>query len=423
MAHIMVAVMPFAGHVTPMLAVVREFVARGHAVRVYTGAAYADRFAQAGARVVLWHDAPDFDEHHLEATFPQLRGRKGPRQTIANLEHLFVRTGAAQYRDLMRAWDGQPWELLLADSLSCGAALVAESTPAPWATFSLVPLTTPSRDLPPAGLGIRPGVGRLGRARDAALRGAFSLLSRGLHRAWNATRASAGLASTTRRFDSAWVSRTLTCVAGLASLDFPRSDLPETTHYVGVVRTTPSVAPQRPPWWPDVESATTPIVHVTQGTLNVNPNDLLRPAMLGLADAPVLVIAATGPAAQQMTEFSVPSNARVAGILNYDELLPRTSAMITNGGWGGVLAALSHGIPVIVAGGDIDKPEIAARIAYSGVGIDLRTGTPTPRVVANAYRRLAGSPSFRIAAGRVAEELAASGGAVEIVDRCEALIP
>ncbi|GGE88517.1 glycosyltransferase [Mycetocola zhadangensis] len=422
MAEIMVAVMPFAGHVAPVLAVVSEFVARGHTVRVYTGAAYADRFAQAGAHGVLWNDAPDFDEHDLAATFPQLRGRKGPRQTLANLEHLFIRTGAAQHRDLMRAWEERPWQLLVADSLSCGTALVAESTPAPWATFSLVPLTTPSPDLPPAGLGIRPGVGHLGRARDAALRGAFSLLGRGLHRAWNETRASAGLVSTTTRFDSAWVSPTLTCVAGLASLDFPRSDLPDTTHYVGTVRTTIPTLPRRPPWWPDVESATTPIVHVTQGTLNVDPNDLLRPAMIGLADAPVLVVAATGPAAQPMAGFKIPSNARVAGFLNYDELLPRTSVMITNGGWGGVLAALSHGIPLIVAGGDIDKPEIAARIAYNGVGIDLRTGTPTPEAIAAAYRKLTSSPSFHAAAGRVADELAASGGAGEIVARCEVLI-
>lgn len=132
MARIMVAVMPFAGHVAPVLGVVREFLSRGHSVRVYTGSAYADRFRTAGAQPVLWRDAPDFDEHALTDTFPQLRDKKGFRQTIANLEHLFIRSGAGQYRDLRRAWDEEPWDVLLADGMSCGAALVSETTTAPW---------------------------------------------------------------------------------------------------------------------------------------------------------------------------------------------------------------------------------------------------------------------------------------------------
>ena len=96
MADVMLAVMPFAGHVAPLVAVAAAFVDAGHDVRVYTGAAHADRFAAIGADVVPWTRAPDFDEHDLAATFPGLRGRKGPRQAIANIEHVFIRTAAAQ---------------------------------------------------------------------------------------------------------------------------------------------------------------------------------------------------------------------------------------------------------------------------------------------------------------------------------------
>ena len=422
MARVMIAVMPFAGHTAPMAAVVREFVGRGHDVRVYTGAAHAFSFRSVGARIVPWSEAPDFNEHSLDATFPQLRGRKGPRQTLANLEYLFIRTGAAQHRDLARAWAEEPWDVLLADSLSCGAALIAETTRAPWATLSLVPLTSPSRDLPPAGLAIPPARSWLGQARDAVLRRLFSLVTLGLHRAWNETRQLARLPRTSTRFDSAWFSPTLTCVTGLAGLDYPRSDVPSTTHYVGLIRTAPPAAADRPEWWTDVVTATVPVVHVTQGTLNVDPEDLIFPALAGLADADVLVVATTGRANQTTLGVPVPANARIAGILPYDELLPLPSVMITNGGWGGVLSALGAGIPLIVAGGDIDKPEIAARVAYSGAGIDLRTGRPSPTAIATAFRRIATEDSFRIAAQRIGQELASSSGAGEVVDRCESLI-
>ena len=77
MAEVMIAVMPFHGHVAPMAAVARAFVEAGHGVRVYTGSAHADRFTAVGAQALAWTSAPDFDEHDLAATFPVLRGRKG----------------------------------------------------------------------------------------------------------------------------------------------------------------------------------------------------------------------------------------------------------------------------------------------------------------------------------------------------------
>ena len=51
--------------------------------------------------------------------------------------------------------------------------------------------------------------------------------------------------------------------------------------------------------------------------------------------------------------------------------------MVTNGGYGAVQRAVSTGVPLVVAGNTEDKPEVAARVAWSGAGINLRTGTPT----------------------------------------------
>jgi UDP:flavonoid glycosyltransferase YjiC (YdhE family) len=113
----------------------------------------------------------------------------------------------------------------------------------------------------------------------------------------------------------------------------------------------------------------------------------------------------------------------VAGFLPYADFLPRVDTVITNGGWGGVLAVLSHGIPLVVAGGDLDKPEVAGRVAGSGAGINLRTGRPKAAAIAAALDRVRADDSYRSAARSAAAELAAAGGAPRAAELIETLLP
>lgn len=53
----------------------------------------------------------------------------------------------------------------------------------------------------------------------------------------------------------------------------------------------------------------------------------------------------------------------------------------TNGGYGGVQYALRYGVPIVATGGKEDKPQVGARVAWSGVvdtlaanGAPLTTG-------------------------------------------------
>ena len=53
--------------------------------------------------------------------------------------------------------------------------------------------------------------------------------------------------------------------------------------------------------------------------------------------------------------------------------MPYASAYVTNGGYGGVMLALQHKVPIVVAGVHEDKDDIAACVHFNGVGIDLKT--------------------------------------------------
>jgi UDP:flavonoid glycosyltransferase YjiC (YdhE family) len=417
----MIAVMPFAGHVAPLAAVASAFVEAGHDVRVYTGRAYADRFAALGAEVLTWSSAPDFDELDLAATFPALRGRKGPRQLLANVEHLFVGTGAAQGDDLVAAHGTRPWDVIVADGLSLGTHFAAERTGTPWVTVSIVPLSIPTPELPPPILPLRPARGPLGRLRDRVLYAGLSFAARGVKRAYDAQREASGLPPTDAPLDRAWNSPDLVCASGVPQLEFPRASWPVPVEFVGALAPTGSIRPDPPQWW-DRLPDDRPLVHVTQGTLNVDPDDLIRPVFAALGRQDVSIVATTGRADTPDLPFPSPPGAYVAGLVDYAALLPRVDAMITNGGWGGVLAALSHGIPLIVAGGDIDKPVIATRVAWAGAGIDLRTGRPSARALLHAWRRLSSDPAYRERAESIGRELRAHDGPREVVEHTMRLV-
>ena len=415
--HVLVAAMPFAGHATPMVSLAAELVRRGHEVLAYTGARYGGRFEAVGAFWVPWREAPDFDERDLSATFPQVTDGRGPRAVVANLEHVFLRTGPGQARDIEAAG---AFDVLVSDHLALGPAFVAERTGVPWASVSLVPVGLPSHDLPPMGLALLPGRGPLGRARDAAMRSAVALtLGRRLDRVAAEVRAAAGLPPSDVPAMSAFFSPQLVLATGVPELDYPRSDLPDHVHFVGRLAPPPGDRPP-PPWAEHVTEPGEAVVHVTQGTYDVDPADLLLPALRGLAGADVRVALATG--GPELPAELLAANARQAPFLPYDWLLPRTSVVVTNGGWGGVLAALAAGVPLVVAGGTLDKPEIARRVAWSGAGIDLRTGRPSPQQVAEAVARVLADDGYRERARAIGDSLARHGGAPTAAGLVERLV-
>lgn len=236
-----------------------------------------------------------------------------------------------------------------------------------------------------------------------------------VRRAYRETRAAVGLDARGKAFDDAWFSPSLVMALRIPGLESPRTDLPPQVHFVGAFPSPPSTTPP-PLWWDELASRRRPVVHVTQGTFDTDPEELIRPVVAGLADHDATIVVATGSRTDGTVPFPVPANARVAALLPYRDLLPTTDVMVTNGGWGGVLAALAHGIPLVVAGGDLDKPTIAAMVARSGAGIDLRTGRPTPAAVREAVDRVTRDPAFRRHDERLADQLAQHDTAGEVVD-------
>ncbi|WDZ85763.1 glycosyltransferase [Micromonospora cathayae] len=423
MARVLVSSLPFAGHVGPTSAVAAELVRRGHRVVAYTGTKYHGRFLAVGAEWLPWRRARDFDDARLAATFPGLGGGKGLRGAWRHSARVFLGTAAGQAADLLDAARRQPFDLVVTDQLAFGAALAAEALDVPWASVAVTPLTLPGRHLPPPGLS--PAAGPVGRVRDAVLRPPAGAVQRRLATPRvNRVRAAAGLGPRTVAALEDCYSPYLVVAQGVPALEFDRPDLPAHVRFVGRLAPPARSTVPLPDWWPELVAARAdgrPVVHVTQGTLDNDPDDLLRPAVAGLAGTAPLVLCATGGPAPSVLG-PLPDNVRVAAFLPYDRLLPLVDVMVTNGGWGGTLGGLAAGVPLVVAGRSLDKPDVARRVAWSGAGLDLRTDRPGPTRIRRAVQRVLAGPGFRRRAGELAVALTGAGGAGRAADRIEALL-
>lgn len=421
MARILVASLPFAGHVGPLSALAGELVRRGHEVVAYTGAKYQQRYVAAGASWLPWRKATDFDDADLAATFPKIGDGKGIRGGRANGEYILFGTSAGQAADVLAA---APYDLIVTDQTAFGVAVAAEKLQTPWATVAVTPLSLLSEDIPPAGMPWRPATGPVGRTRDAVVRRLNGVIYRRIvDPRLNEIRASAGLGPVPvagRLFDSLY-SPHLVLAQGVPGLEYPRGDLPPHVHFVGrLAGTAPVGSAPLPDWWGDLDAAEA-VVHVTQGTLDTDLGDLLKPALAGLAGERVLVVCTTGGAPPSALG-TLPANARAAEFLPHDKLLPLVDVMVTNGGWGGVLASMQAGVPLVVAGGSLDKPEVARRVAWSGAGVNLRTGQPSAAKVRDGVREVLRRPEMRSRAESLGGALTAAGGVPRGADLVEALL-
>jgi UDP:flavonoid glycosyltransferase YjiC (YdhE family) len=206
------------------------------------------------------------------------------------------------------------------------------------------------------------------------------------------------------------------------SLDYPRPDLPPNISYVGPVLPATTGPVDLPGWWAELDG-TRPVVLITQGTIDTMDLDrLIGPTMRGLSGDTVLIVAVTGgPPVDRLGPL--PPNVRAASFLPFDLLMPQVSVMVTNGGFGGVHYALAHDVPIVVAGDTEDKPEIAARVAWTGAGINLRTGSPAPDQIRDAVQTILKNPSYDARATAIGADIRRTDALARIVAEVEARSP
>jgi UDP:flavonoid glycosyltransferase YjiC (YdhE family) len=422
MAEILIATYPLAGHTLPLRPIARALVARGHSVRWYAGPRFAATVADTGAEYVLMDTDLHRDDRPMDEVYPDRAALSGLAKLKWDLKHGFIEPAVEQVEGLRRVVAERPADVLISDPGMNGTPMFAELTGQRWVSVGVTPLPLPSPDVPPFGLGLPPATSAAGRLKYRLLRTFLdSVVMRDVVRFRDRIRAQVGLPPSRISLMASFFSPYLHLQAGVPELEYPRRDLPDHVHFVGAL-TDPAGSVKTPDWWAELEQADRPIVHVTQGTVaNGDLDELLLPTVRALADDDVVVVATLGKADASF-DAPLPANARVAPYLPYDELLPRTAVMVTNGGYGGVQQALSYGVPLVIAGTTEDKPEVAARVEWAGVGVNLRSNRPSSDAIRAAVRAVLDKPAYRVAAQRLGRQYAALDAGVVSAELIERLL-
>jgi len=401
MTRVLFTSMPMAGHLRPGLPIAAQLVADGHEVAWYTGANYAHLVEKVGAQVFLMGPDLDFDDTAVDDWIEGGARKPGLRTLKRAIMDLFIAPIPAWVAEIDEVIDRFAPDVVVSEQGFTAGAIAAERRGLPRVVFNVSPLGISSVDAAPFGTGLLPSSSALGRLRNRSLNWAIrSVVFAEAQRAAEQVRARLGLPPMDSYFMDWGVQiadRYL--VPSVPQFEYPRRDLPENVEFVGPFLPKGLDEWTPPAWWDDVlaaKAAGRPVVLVTQGTIATDPQNLVLPAVAGLADSDALVVATTvgHDPDDVLPADDRPANARLVEFIPFTELLPFVDVMVTNGGYGGVQTALAHGVPLVVAGLTEDKMEVSARVTWSGTGIALRTDTPSAAQVRDGVATVLGDEQY-----------------------------
>lgn len=175
-------------------------------------------------------------------------------------------------------------------------------------------------------------------------------------------------------------------------------------------------------WWDD---SSAPLVYMTFGSVAAAIGffpDFYRGALEALADLPVLVLLTVGEAGDPEQIQPIPRNAHVERWWPQEEVMAGCSAMVTHGGFGTTLLGLAAGVPMVMLPlFAIDQFANAGAVEAAEAGIALQGGPAALQALRSALQQVLSDGSHRIAARRLADEIARLPAPQQCIPILEAL--
>ncbi len=417
---ILLASTPATGHLNPLLAIGHILIAEGHDVGFLSGSVLRDRIEGIGAKFHAFPADADMDLRSVDSVFPELTTMvPGPDLLRTIMERVFVDAVPAQHQGLQQVLQSFPADVIIGDDMLFGVLpmlLGPRSKRPPIVLCGTSFLHWCRDDGAPHFIGLPPATTQVQRDEYAAIYQEHDrLIYQPVADRLNRSLEQIGVEPLSMTlFDSVVHLADAYMQLTVPSFEFPR-EFPRSVHFVGTPPIIPNQAPL--PSWAHELDGSRKVVLVTQGTVaNHNFDLLVAPTLRALANEPdVLVVATAGGRPIDAIPGPIPGNARLARYLPFEWILPKADVFVTNGGYGSVNQAMSFGIPLVTAGLTEDKADVNARVAWSGVGINLATNEPTPQALHAAVRAVLDTPNYRSRASLMAGEFEAMDTRSEIV--------
>lgn len=356
------------GHWGPMEPIARAALDAGHTVGVTCQQSMVEQVRKAGFDA--WRSGPDYDGGGIRRPLIE------PNQ---DHEDEGLRDGFADRAARMRAADllKMEWDpdLILCDEMDFGAMIAAEKLGVPYASV-------------------------LNNASGSFIR--HSVVGETL----NEVRAEHGLPPDP---NLEMLSRHLVLSPFPPSLRHPDFPLPPTGHTIRIQ----DVVEAKPE---------EPTIYFTLGTIfNTESGDLFTRVLDGLRELQTRLIVTVGPHIDPAEFGTQPGHVRIAKFIPQHEILPQCSLVVSHGGSGSMTGTLAHGLPTVLIPLGADQIVNSQRCADLGFGKILNAFTTTPDEVREAAVEVLDNPSYRQAATRLRDELAAQPDTSYAVRLLEAL--
>jgi len=398
---IIIAITPLRSQAEPLMAAAALLVAAGHDVIVTTAEPYAARARTAGARYHPPMPGAERDLSGFGRLFPQRALLPpGPLQQRFDLERITLAPMAAQYATLNQLLEREDFDLILHDNLFAGALpLLLGAGPARPTVVALgtTVMPLPRSDGAPVGQGLPPPGNSAQRTLyEQIVDDTAARMHAPLRLQAGAILAQLGA----RALDLPLLEAIVTLPdqylqLGVPGFEFARHAGARIPQFIGALPR--PCAGSLPPALAGLARPGRRLILVTQGTLsNRDQGQLIEPAITALADLPdSIVLVATGGVRPGVLPVELPPNVLLTHDLPFATVMPYVDVLVTNGGYGGVMQALSQGVPLVCAGLSEFKAEVALCVQRAGAGIDLMTDAPSPRRIRQAVHALLIDPSYR----------------------------
>jgi len=165
-----------------------------------------------------------------------------------------------------------------------------------------------------------------------------------------------------------------------------------------------------------------PTLHVTLGTTFNRSSRTFRAILEALSTEKMNVIMTVGRTVDPAQFQPLPDHIKIAQYIPQSLLLPRCDALLFHGGYNSLLAALWHGLPMVMTPlGAGDQLPNALRCQEQGAGLLVEGDPPDVEAVRKTVRTIFEDPAYRRRAKQLQQEIKALPSLSEAVNRLELL--
>jgi MGT family glycosyltransferase len=419
---ILFANVPADGHFNPLSVLAKHLQQSGADVRWLSSRLYQQKIEKLGIQYYPLVKTLDINASNIADYVPEIRTNDAfKRITLYRIQ--YAKRSIEYYEDIKDLSTIFPFDCVITDSLFPAIPFIKALLNVPVIAIGVVPLAEHSIDTAPYGLGLLPPVNE---EQQKAYQKLYLEMPEKFKEATDIfehllTNESVPYKRSTIE-NTIINSASLYLQIGVPKFEYKRSDLGKNIKFIGSLLP-PTVNENQTAWYDERLKTYDKVVLVTQGTVESDPGKLLEPTMQAYIDTDVLVIATTGGNQTKALreKYSAP-NIIIEDFIPFKDVMKFANVYVTNGGYGGTIQSVMNRVPMVAAGLHEGKNEVCARIGYFGIGINLKTETPTAETVYHAVEEVLTNSTYKSKVSHLANEFEKHDSLKEITEHVSSMI-